>query len=48
LKEESERFPAVLTLAVTASGVTLYGVGAAFWGLVAGIAALAAHNLRRT
>ena len=48
LKEESERFPAVLTLAVTASGITLYGVGAAFWGLVAGIAALAAHNLRRT
>jgi benzoate membrane transport protein len=47
LKEESERFPAVLTLAVTASGIALFGVGAAFWGLVAGMAALAAQNLAR-
>jgi benzoate membrane transport protein len=46
LKEESERFPAVLTLAVTASGISLFGVGAAFWGLVAGIAALAAQSYR--
>jgi benzoate membrane transport protein len=48
LKEESERFPAVLTLAVTASGISLFGVGAAFWGLAAGIAALAAQNLRKS
>ena len=47
LKEESERFPAVFTLAVTASGIALFGVGAAFWGLVAGMAALAAQNLAR-
>jgi benzoate membrane transport protein len=46
LKEENERFPAVLTLAVTASGISLFGVGAAFWGLVAGIAALAAQSYR--
>ncbi|MFM7343833.1 MAG: benzoate/H(+) symporter BenE family transporter [Tagaea sp.] len=46
LKEESERFPAVLTLAVTASGISLFGVGAAFWGLIAGIAALAAQSYR--
>jgi len=32
--------PAVLTLAVTASGLTLFGVGSAFWGLVAGLLAL--------
>jgi benzoate membrane transport protein len=46
LKDEAERFPAVLTLAVTASGVSLFGVGSAFWGLAAGIAALAAQNLK--
>lgn len=32
------RLPAVVTLAVTASGVAAFGVGAAFWGLVAGLA----------
>jgi benzoate membrane transport protein len=47
LKGESERFPAVLTLTVTASGISLFGVGAAFWGLVADIAALATQNFRR-
>jgi benzoate membrane transport protein len=40
LKEEEARFPAIVTFAVTASGVTVFGVGAAFWGLAAGIAAL--------
>lgn len=33
-------FPAVLTLAVTASGLTLFGIGSAFWGLAAGLMAL--------
>jgi benzoate membrane transport protein len=33
-----QRFAAVLTLAVTASGVPFFGVGAAFWGLLAGLA----------
>jgi benzoate membrane transport protein len=32
------RVPAVVTLAVTASGVAAFGVGAAFWGLLAGLA----------
>jgi benzoate membrane transport protein len=32
------RVPAVMTLAVTASGVAAFGVGAAFWGLLAGLA----------
>ncbi len=36
------RFAAVLTLAVTGSGVAAFGIGAAFWGLLAG---LAAHGL---
>ena len=40
LSEEGKRFPAVLTLAVTASGITLYGIGSAFWGLTAGLMAL--------
>ena len=38
------RMPAVLTLAVTASGVAAFGVAGAFWGLLAG---LALHALDR-
>lgn len=45
LSEEAKRFPAVLTLAVTASGLTLYGIGSAFWGLAAGLVALALDAL---
>jgi len=45
LSEESKRFPAVLTLAVTASGASLYGIGSAFWGLAAGLLALALDAL---
>ena len=45
LSEEAKRFPAVLTLAVTASGITLYGIGSAFWGLAAGLIALALDAL---
>jgi benzoate membrane transport protein len=40
LREERQREPALITFLVTASGVTLAGVGAAFWGLVAGALAL--------
>ena len=40
LHAEKTRFAAVLTFAVTASGITLLGVGAAFWGLVAGLIVL--------
>jgi benzoate membrane transport protein len=36
LKDETSRDPAVLTFLVTASGLTILGVGSAFWGLVAG------------
>ena len=35
------RFAATVTLAVTALGVAAYGIGAAFWGLLAGLAARA-------
>lgn len=36
LTHEKERDAAVVTFLVTASGLTLLGVGSAFWGLVAG------------
>jgi benzoate membrane transport protein len=43
----AQRFPATLTLAVTASGVAAFGIGAAFWGLLAGIGAHLLDRLRR-
>lgn len=49
LANEREREPALVTFLVTASGVTLFGIGAAFWGLVAGvIAMLALHGGRQS
>jgi benzoate membrane transport protein len=38
---ENQREPALVTFLVTASGVTLAGIGSAFWGLVAGVVTLA-------
>ena len=32
-----QRFAATVTIAVTASGIAAYGIGAAFWGLLAGL-----------
>jgi len=40
LVQESERIPAMITLITTASGVALWGIGSAFWGLVLGVLAL--------
>ncbi|HEX7623723.1 MAG TPA: benzoate/H(+) symporter BenE family transporter [Anaeromyxobacteraceae bacterium] len=37
--DPDHREPALVTFLVTASGLSLFGVGAAFWGLVAGLAA---------
>jgi benzoate membrane transport protein len=45
--DERQREPALVTFLVTASGLTLAGIGSAFWGLVAGIATLIVLNLRR-
>jgi benzoate membrane transport protein len=42
-----QRFAATVTLAVTASGVAAFGIGAAFWGLLAGIAVQGLEKLRR-
>lgn len=41
VRDETQREPALVTFLVTASGVSLFGVGSAFWGLVAGALALA-------
>ncbi|KQN72952.1 benzoate transporter [Devosia sp. Leaf64] len=37
---EEARLPAILTFVATASGITILGIGAPFWGLVGGIALL--------
>lgn len=36
MKDESQREPALITFVVSASGLTLWGVGPAFWGVLAG------------
>ncbi|WP_295921179.1 benzoate/H(+) symporter BenE family transporter [uncultured Xanthomonas sp.] len=41
LREEREREPALIAFLVTASGLSLFGIGAALWGLLAGAATLA-------
>ncbi|MBD9480675.1 benzoate/H(+) symporter BenE family transporter [Pseudoxanthomonas sp. PXM02] len=40
LREEADREPALVTFLVTASGLSLAGIGSAFWGLVAGVVTL--------
>jgi benzoate membrane transport protein len=46
LADEARRDAAVVTLVVSASGITLASISASFWGLVAGIAFLALGRLR--
>ncbi len=46
MREDNQREPALITFLVTASGVSLGGIGSAFWGLVAGVLALVVLNLR--
>ena len=40
MREEAEREPALVTFLVTASGLSMAGIGSAFWGLVAGVVTL--------
>jgi benzoate membrane transport protein len=40
--------PAVVTFVVTASGVAVLGIGAAFWGLLVGLATMLVLHRRRT
>jgi len=37
---DAERIPAIITFIATASGVVMWGIGSAFWGLVLGATAL--------
>ncbi|WOD39844.1 benzoate/H(+) symporter BenE family transporter [Nodosilinea sp. E11] len=47
LQNEGDREPALITFLVTASGITLFGIGSAFWGLVAGLLALIVFQFKR-
>lgn len=40
IAEAGQRTAATVTFVVTASGLTVFGIGAAFWGLLAGLAVL--------
>lgn len=44
MQEPKEREAALITFLVTASGMTLFSVGSAFWGIVAGLLTLAILN----
>ena len=44
MSESKEREAALITFMVTASGMTLYSVGSAFWGIVAGVLTLMILN----
>ncbi len=47
LDEESQREPALITLLVSSSGMELFGIGSAFWGIIAGSLALFILNWRK-
>src|SRR5229473_1016836 len=47
LAADQDRFAAAGTLAVTASGITLMGIGSAFWGLCFGLLVLAGDRVLR-
>lgn len=46
LKEDAHREAALITFLVTLSGVSLWGIGSAFWGVVAGALALFVQQWR--
>lgn len=37
LDDEKDKEPALITILICASGISLWGIGAAFWGLIAGV-----------
>lgn len=47
LKDDHHRMAATIAFVVTASGLTLVGVGSAFWGLVAGLVVLVLENFKK-
>ncbi len=46
VREPAQRIAATTTFAVTASGVTMLGIGSAFWGLIAGLAVIALDTIK--
>lgn len=47
LADERERFAATTAFAVTASGLTLFGIGSAFWGLIGGLLVLGLERFKK-
>ncbi|KTC76922.1 benzoate/H(+) symporter BenE family transporter [Legionella brunensis] len=47
IDDEPQREAALITFLVSASGISLYGIGAAFWGLVSGVLSLVLLNYRK-
>lgn len=47
LSEKQTREPAVISFLTTASGVTLWGIGSAFWGIVFGLIALLVFSIKK-
>jgi benzoate membrane transport protein len=47
MTEPKEREAALITFMVTASGLTLFSIGSAFWGIVAGVLTLMILNSRK-
>ena len=45
LADEPQRFAATMTFLVTASGISVFGIGSAFWGLVAGLLVVGLDHL---
>ncbi|RMQ41690.1 Benzoate membrane transport protein [Pseudomonas cichorii] len=48
MSEPREREAALITFMVTASGLTLFSIGSALWGIVAGVLTLVILNLRKS
>ncbi len=48
LKDERHRDAAILTFLVTLSGLSMLGIGSAFWGVVAGTVSLLVQHFRRS
>ncbi len=47
LKDEAGRMAATVTFAVTASGLAIFNIGSAFWGLVAGLIVIGLDRLKK-
>jgi benzoate membrane transport protein len=47
VQDEAERIPALTTFLITASGLSVFGIGSAFWGLAAGVLVHLLYRLGR-